>query len=135
MRETGVHEAPLALAKTQIVKASNRELNTIFNNEVITAGDLYNLNSGLPIAGGLVTNLKRAWRGKSMLPFLIGLQQTMGKMKKVKQLYLNYPESPEELKIWRSQIVKLFDDHKRAETYYAETGKRPSKTASKATAS
>jgi geranylgeranyl reductase family protein len=130
MRETGAHEAPLALAKSQIVKATNKELNTIFDNEVITAKDLYNLNSGLPITGGLVTNLKRAWRGRSILPFLKGLQSTMGKMKVVKNMYLNYPETPEELKIWRAKIVKLFDDHNRAEKYYTETGKRPAKTTS-----
>ena len=131
MRETVAHEAPLALAKTQIAKASNHDLNILFGKGVMSAEDLYNLNSGNPIAGGVVTNLKRAWRGRSILSYLLSVQSSMGKMKKIKQLYFNYPESPEELKYWRKTIINLFDDTKRAKEYYTETGKEPVTTADK----
>ena len=48
-------------------------------------------------------------------------------------MYLNYPETPEELKAWRAKIIQLFDDHNKAEKYYADTGKRPTKTVSQPT--
>ena len=103
----------------------------IFENEVISAQDLYNLNAGKPITSGLGITLKRVWRGKTILPFLIGIQRTMGKMKNVKDLYFNYPEKPEDLKVWRQKIAVLFNDNERAKKYFAETGKEPVATANK----
>jgi hypothetical protein len=123
MRLTGAHEAPLALGKTEIVKATNKELNLIFDKEVISAQDLYNLNAGRPITSGISVTLKRAWRGKTILPFLMNINKTMKQMKTVKNLYLNYPENPEDLKQWRQKIAILFKDKARAKKYYEETGK------------
>lgn len=131
MRQTGAHEAPLALAKTEITKATNRELNLIFENEVITAQDLYNLNAGRPITSGFGVTLKRVWRGKSILPFLMGIQKTMKSMNTVKEMYFNYPENPEDLKQWRQKISTIFKDKERAKKYYAATGKEPVATADK----
>ena len=131
MRQTGAHEAPLALAKTEITKATNKELNLLFDREIISAQDLYNLNAGRPITSGMNANLKRVWRGKSILPFLWGIQKTMKQMKTVKNLYFEYPENHEELKYWKAKIVNIFDDKRRAKQYYSETGKEPVATADK----
>lgn len=128
MRQTGAHEAPLALAKTAVTKATNKELNIIFDKEVISATDLYNLNAGKPISSGGMVSLKRLWRGRRILPFLNGIRSSMNKMETVKQLYFNYPERPEDLPEWRTKIIKLFNDKNRAEKFYTETGKKPSKT-------
>ena len=123
MRETGAYEAPLALAKTQITRATNNDLNVLLEKEVISPQDLYNLNSGKPIESGLILNIKRAWRGKSIIFFLLAMQRKMIEMKKVKDLYLNYPESAENLKYWRKKIIAIFKDNYRAKQFYKETEK------------
>lgn len=128
MHQTGAHEAPLALAKTQITKASNKVLNTLLEKEVIEPQDLYNLNAGIPISSSLVTDIKRIWRGKSIIPFLLGMKGIMIKMSTVKQLYFNYPEKPEDLKFWRKNIIKIFNDENRAKKFYQETRQQPSKS-------
>ena len=126
MRKTGAYEAPLALAKTRITKASNKDLNTLLEKKVIEPQDLYNLNAGVPISSSLTTNIRRAWKGKLILPFLLSMKRTMLKMEIVKHMYLNYPERPEELRNWRKKIIKLFNDESRAMQYYRETGQQAS---------
>lgn len=121
MRQTGAYEAPLALVKTEITKATNKDLNVLFENNIISAQDLYDLNSGKPISSGLLITLKRVWKGKSILRFLVGMQQKTRQMKTVKQMYLNYPDNAEGLKDWSVKVAKIFNDKKRATQYYKET--------------
>ncbi len=131
MRETGAYEAPLALAKTKITQATNKVLNTLLEKEVIEPEDLYNLNSGIPIKSSVTTNIKRAWRGKNILPFLLSMKKIMMRMETVKTMYLNYPNTPESLPNWREKIRKLFDDKGRAKRFYQETSQSLSGTSEK----
>ena len=122
MKTTGLQEAPLAISKAYITTATNNVLNTLFEKNVVTAQDLYDLNSGQNISMGLKTVLKRVWRGRGILPFLLGLNGTMKRMDKARDLYANYPDSWKDLPAWRKQIAVVYQDEKRAAKFYAETG-------------
>lgn len=123
-RQTSKHEAPLAYAKTEIVKVNNKILNVVFE-DIISPKDLYNLNAGRPIDTSTLTTLKRVWRGKSILPFLIRLTKVMKTMDKVKSLYANFPDNYHDFLQWKATLEYVFQDKKRAATFYAETGSQP----------
>ncbi|MHA2362907.1 MAG: geranylgeranyl reductase family protein [Candidatus Hodarchaeales archaeon] len=123
MRSMGMKEAPLAIGKSYIVTATNFILNTLFEKEVIDAQDLYNLNAGNTIDMSLKTKIKRGWRGRSILRFLLGLSSTMKRMNKAQKMYENYPDNWKDFLIWREKISELYQDEKRATQFYEETGK------------
>lgn len=122
MRDTGAKEAPLALMKVTLVTGTNREIMTILDNQVITAEDLYNLNSGEPLSLSLSSKIKRAYRGKTILPFLLRVLKTLRNMDAARKLYKNYPDNWNDFLVWKKQIVNLYRDEQRAIAYYKETG-------------
>ena len=69
----------------------------------------------------LKSKLRRAWRGKTVLPFLISLMGTLNRMAKAKHMYETYPETWEDFLHWKRDMVNLYQDKKRAIAYYTET--------------
>ena len=121
MRDLGAREAPLAIAKVTLVKATNNELITLLGKQVVTAEDLYDLNNGDPLKMGFSSLIKRAWRGKTIIPFLLRLRSTMKRMADAKKMYETYPDNWEDFLKWKKKIVELYQDRKRAIEYYTET--------------
>lgn len=121
MRDLGAKEAPLAIAKVIIAKASNKEWITMLGNGVVTPDDLYNLIKGDPLEMGFKTKLTRTWKGKAILPYLIKLLGVIKRMDKAKEMYLNYPDNWQDFLEWKKTIVELFKDEQRAIEYYTET--------------
>ncbi|MFW9929399.1 MAG: geranylgeranyl reductase family protein [Candidatus Thorarchaeota archaeon] len=121
MRDLGFKEAPLAIAKVTLVTATNKELTTLLGNKVVTPEDLYDLNNGDPLKMGLKSKIVRAWRGKTVIPFLLRLLNTMKRMDTARELYANYPDNWNDFLVWKQKIVKLYQDKERAIKYYTET--------------
>ncbi len=122
MRDLGAKEAPLAIAKVALVKATNKELITLLGKKVVTAEDLYDLNNGDPLKMGFTSLIKRAWRGKTIIPFLLSLRRTVKQMALAKNLYEAYPDNWDDFLEWKRKIVELYQDNQRAIDYYTETG-------------
>jgi geranylgeranyl reductase family protein len=121
MRDLGAKEAPLAIAKVTLVKANNRELTTLLGNGVVTPEDLYDLNNGDPIKMDLKSKIRRGWRGKTILPYLLKLNGTINRMEKARNMYLNYPDNWQDFLDWKKKIVEIYEDERRAIEYYTET--------------
>ena len=62
------------------------------------------------ISGGFFKTIQRAYRGKRILGTLLKFRSILKKMDNARQLYDNYPKTPETFKIWRDRILRLYGE-------------------------
>lgn len=102
--------APLAIMKDFIIPLPSSIINTVFHNKIVEAGDLLYGNATGDISGGFLKTLQRVYRGKRILRTLLKFRSVLKKMDIARQLYINYPETPETFKVWRERILQLYGE-------------------------
>lgn len=104
--------APLAIMKDFIIPLPSSLINTVFHKKIVEGGDLLYGNATGEISGGFFKTLQRAYRGKRILRTLLKFRSVLNKMDKARELYHDYPKTPEEFLRWREKISKLYGDVK-----------------------
>lgn len=102
--------APLAIMKDFIIPLPSSVINTVFHKKIVEGGDLLYGNATGEISGGFFKTLQRAYRGKRMLRTLLKFRSVLKKMDIARDLYDNYPKTPEAFLPWREKIIKLYGD-------------------------
>ncbi len=102
--------APLAIMKDFIIPLPSSIINTVFHNKIVEGGDLLYGNATGEISGGFIKTLLRAYRGKRILRTLLKFRSVLKKMDKARELYVNYPKTPESFLKWREKIFKLYGE-------------------------
>lgn len=103
--------APLALMKDFIIPLPSSLLNEVFHKQILGAGDLLYGNASGKISGGFFKTLQRAYRGKRILGTLLKFRTILKKMDKARDLYQDYPKTPETFPAWQKSIFELFGEN------------------------
>lgn len=102
--------APLAIMKDFIIPLRSELINEIFHKRILGAEDLLYGNASGDISVGFFKTLQRVYRGKRMLGTLLKFRTILKKMDKARDLYLNYPKTPETFPAWREEILTLYGE-------------------------
>lgn len=108
MKVIGLVNGPLELGKREIINLTSKQVQDLFDSSILDAEELYHLNSGNKLNFGTIELLKKLWKGKKMLPFLLRLRKTIKNMKNAKKIYLEYPESFDGFLQWKNKIEHLY---------------------------
>lgn len=97
--------APLVAARDFLVSLDDREVN-MFLRKAVSDDDMANLIKGIvtlsPGKGAEI--LSRCWKTPR---FLYRLYQTVLRMEKIRKLYMDYPQTPEEFLSWKRKVDLL----------------------------
>ena len=108
MKAIGLVNGPLELGKREIINLTSKQVQDLFDSSILDAEELYHLNSGNKLNFGTIELLKKLWKGKKVLPFLLRLRKTIKNMKNAKKIYLEYPESFDGFLQWKNKIEHLY---------------------------
>ena len=109
MKEYGAKQAGLDIFRMLLQRLNNKEMNYGMNHHLITDEDLLKASMGEDLKLNITEKTGRLFKGLGCLPLLKKLNTTAKLMKEIKELYRNYPSSPENLMKWEakvSQVVK-----------------------------
>lgn len=110
MRKIAPINAPLAIFKDFIIPLPSNIINTVMGKGVIDGSDLlYGNNSG-EISSGFKKNLKRAWKGRSVLGTLFKMRGVLSKMDEARDLYSNFPETYADWSPWQARIKEIYNE-------------------------
>ena len=109
MKEYGAKQAGLDIFRMLLQRLNNKEMNYGMNHHLITDEDLLKASMGEDLKLNITEKTGRLFKGLGCLSLLKKLNTTSKLMKEIKELYRNYPSSPENLMKWEakvSQVVK-----------------------------
>ena len=102
--------APLALMKDFVIPLPSSIVNYIFHKHIVEGDELLYGNASGQVSGGILKLLQRAWRGRRILGTLLKFRTILNKMNKARDLYNNFPESPDDFLSWRATIKELYGE-------------------------
>ena len=109
MEAYGAKQAGLDIFRMLLQSLSNEEMNYGMSHHLITDDDLLTASMGEDLKLNITDKTSRLFKGLGCLSLLKKLNTTAKLMKEIKELYRNYPSSPEGLPEWEaktSQIIK-----------------------------
>ena len=109
MRRIGAKQAALDVFRRFLQSLSNDDILFGMKNRLIPEVDLYEVSSEGEIKISRLDKLMIVLRGLKRPTLLVHLKTVAEYMKKVKELYLNYPDSSRELPRWIEEVNKLFN--------------------------
>ena len=112
MRGYGVKQAGLDIFRILLQYCSDEDLNYAMKYKLITEGDLLKASLGAEARFNITDATMRIFRGLRRLGFLMKLREASSMMKRVRELYRNYPENPRELEKWKMQVEAIFQEAK-----------------------
>jgi digeranylgeranylglycerophospholipid reductase len=112
MKEYGAKQAGLDLFRMLLQRLSNDEMNYGMSHHLITDDDLLKASMGEDLKLNVTEKTSRLFKGLGCLSLLKKLNSTAKLMKEVKELYKNYPDSPEGLDAWDDKVNQVFDKAK-----------------------
>jgi len=114
MKGIGAKQASLDIFRIYLQELSNDEIEWGLKNGIMKAEDAYatsvtgELKADFSVLDKVKLLIKLLGR-PSMLQELVTVSRYM---KKAKELYLNYPESPDELPVWVEKVEALYKEYK-----------------------
>jgi len=112
MKEYGAKQAGLDIFRMLLQSLSNKEMNYGMRHHLITDDDLLKTSMGEDLKLNISEKTGRLFKGLGSLSLLKKLNTTAKLMKEIKELYKNYPVSPEGLKDWEKKTCKIFEKAK-----------------------
>jgi digeranylgeranylglycerophospholipid reductase len=109
MQSYGIKQASLDIFRWYLTKVTNDDINFAFKKGVIKGSDLLDVSMTGKMAIGVGEKFKRLVAGFGRLPLLRQVSKVAGLMDEIKQVYQEYPESPEDLEKWKARIVPIYD--------------------------
>jgi len=112
MEVYGGKQAGLDIFRMLLQRLTNKEMNYGMRHHLITDEDLLKTSMGEDLKLNITEKTRRLFKGLGSLSLLKKLNTTAKLMKEVKELYRNYPESPEGLPEWEAQVSQLLEKAK-----------------------
>jgi len=112
MKEYGAKQAGLDIFRWFLQKLSDDELNWGMKHKLVTEQDILKANLGEDLKLNITEKAIRFFRGIRRLSFLQKLKEVADTMKRVKQLYRDYP-TPQEFEGWRTRVRNIFLEFKK----------------------
>jgi geranylgeranyl reductase family protein len=108
MKGYGAKQAGLDVFRLFLQGLSNDDLNYGMKYRLIKEEDILRASLGEEIRLNVTDATQRVFKGLGKLSFLRALYEMAKAVKKVKALYNEYPNSPQELQNWIAQVDELF---------------------------
>ena len=112
MDSYGKKQASLDIFRMLLISSSDEDLNYGMNCKVVTEDDVLKAAMGDEFHLNITETAKRVFRGRKRIGFLKKLKLTVKMMREVRAHYDDYPETPKNFEMWRSQTIKLIDQAK-----------------------
>lgn len=105
----GAKQAGLDIFRMLLQRLTNHEMNYGMRQRLITDEDLLKTSMGEDLKLNITEKTSRFFKGIGSLSLLLKLNTTAKLMKEIKELYRNYPSSPENLEDWEEKVQNIFD--------------------------
>jgi digeranylgeranylglycerophospholipid reductase len=112
MEAYGAKQAGLDIFRMLLQRLNNEEMNYGMSHHLITDDDLLKASMGEDLKLNITEKTSRLFKGLGCLSLLKKLNATAKIMKEIKELYRNYPSSPEGLKEWEAKTQALVEKAK-----------------------
>jgi digeranylgeranylglycerophospholipid reductase len=109
MKEYGAKQAGLDIFRMLLQRLNNEEMNYGMRHHLITDDDLLKTSMGEDLNLNITEKTNRLFKGLGSLSLLKKLNTTAKLMKEIKELYKNYPFSPEGLDEWAAKVDQILD--------------------------
>lgn len=103
----GAKQAGLDIFRMLLQRLTNKEMNYGMQQHLITDEDLLKASMGEDLKLNITEKTSRLFKGLGSLSLLRKLNTTANLMKDIKNLYRNYPASPEGLEEWEKKTVQI----------------------------
>lgn len=113
MEEYGAKQAGLDIFRMLLQRLSNEEMNYGMSRHLITDDDLLKASMGEDLKLNITEKTSRLFKGLGWLSLLKKLNTTAKLMREIKELYRNYPSSPEGLAEWEAKASKIVEKAKK----------------------
>jgi geranylgeranyl reductase family protein len=108
----GAKQAGLDIFRMLLQRLTNKEMNYGMRQRLITDEDLLKTSMGEDMKLNITEKTSRFFKGIGSLSLLKKLNATAKLMKEIKELYRNYPSSPEDLGVWEEKVQNIFEKAK-----------------------
>jgi digeranylgeranylglycerophospholipid reductase len=105
----GKKQARLDIFRMFLLSCSDEDLNYGMAEKLMTEDDVLKAGMGDDFKLNITETAKRVFRGIRRVRFLNRLRLTVTMMRNLGAHYNNYPESPDDFKLWHLQTVKLIE--------------------------
>ncbi|MHA1379346.1 MAG: geranylgeranyl reductase family protein [Candidatus Helarchaeota archaeon] len=109
MQGYGAKQAGLDLFRILLQLMDDIDLNYGMSHRIMTEEDILNASLGKEFKLRITDKIKRVFRGIRKISLLNKLRKIAKEMKIIKELYRNYPHSPDQLNNWIAQVKTIFD--------------------------
>jgi digeranylgeranylglycerophospholipid reductase len=113
MEVYGAKQAGLDIFRILLQRMTNEEMNYGMEHHLITDDDLLKTSMGEDVKLNITEKTRRIFKGVGSLSLLRKLNSTANLMKKIKNLYRNYPSSPEGLGGWEETVNLVVEKAKK----------------------
>jgi digeranylgeranylglycerophospholipid reductase len=113
MEVYGAKQAALDVFRMLLQRMTNEEMNYGMEHNLITDEDLLKTSMGEDVKLNITEKTRRIFKGIGSLSLLRKLNSTASLMKKIKNLYRNYPSSPEGLSAWEEKVNLVIEKAKK----------------------
>jgi digeranylgeranylglycerophospholipid reductase len=113
MKLYGAKQAGLDIFRMLLQRLTDKEMNYGMRHHLITDDDLLKASMGEDLKLNITEKTSRLFKGLGSLSLLKKLNATAKIMKEIKELYRNYPSSPEGLSEWEEKTQALVEKAKK----------------------
>lgn len=106
MKEYGAKQASLDIFRIFLQSINDDDLNYGMKNQILKPKDVLEANMRGELKLGINEKIERAFRGIRKIDLLINLRNTAKKMKRIRDIYKNYPEI-EKFAEWKNEVSKI----------------------------
>lgn len=110
MRSLGAKQAALDIFRLFLQRLSNEEIEYGMSKRLVPETDVYFTSTHGELRVGVIEKAMIVLRGLRRPSLLAKLKLVADYMGKVKRLYQEYPEKPEELQAWRGRVKALYSE-------------------------
>jgi digeranylgeranylglycerophospholipid reductase len=105
----GAKQAGLDIFRMLLQRLTNKEMNYGMRQRLITDEDLLKTSMGEDMKLNITEKTSRFFKGIGSLSLLMKLNTTAKLMKEIKELYRNYPSSPDAINEWEEKVQDIFE--------------------------
>lgn len=113
MESYGVKQAALDIFKVFLLSVTNEEINFAFRKGIIKGSDLLSVSITGEMKTGSGEKFRRLISGLGNIPFLKRVSEVSKLMAQMRNIYSDYPKSPERLAVWRARLFQVYEAARR----------------------
>lgn len=111
MRTLGAKQAALDIFRRFLQRLSNEDIEFGMEKRLIPETDVYDVSSKGELKVGVIEKALIVLRGLRRPSLLLKLKMVADYMRRIKEIYANYPEQPRELSSWRIKVEQLLREY------------------------